>query len=246
MALLITRPSAFLPLLSPDDEVPRYSEIGTTTVEASKNYYPTVFTRDTARGERIQTRDPVLDSMKSQNVEAVSQFLGQNLPISYSPSFLMQFVFGKDCFCFCARDGSRASKAAMQTDNGIIGVVAGKILRSALDREVCTGHVMILAVATEWRRFGVGCELLKVGNLVHCRSKANEHQKLELAFHNVSSPAAVASITAPRLKSIFLHVASTNTGAIQFYEKGGYAFEKSEFGYYGRKADGIVMRKCVA
>ncbi|KAJ8101350.1 hypothetical protein POJ06DRAFT_251258 [Lipomyces tetrasporus] len=231
MALLITRPSAFLPLLSPDDEVPRYSEIGTTTVEASKNYYPTVFTRDTARGERIQTRDPVLDSMKSQNVEAVSQFLGQNLPISYSPSFLMQFVFGKDCFCFCARDGSRASKAAMQTDNGIIGVVAGKILRSALDREVCTGHVMILAVATEWRRFGVGCELLK---------------KLELAFHNVSSPAAVASITAPRLKSIFLHVASTNTGAIQFYEKGGYAFEKSEFGYYGRKADGIVMRKCVA
>ncbi|KAK9323396.1 hypothetical protein V1517DRAFT_320640 [Lipomyces orientalis] len=231
MALLITRPSAFLPLLSPDDEVPRYSEIGTTTVEASKNYYPTIFTRDTARGVRKRTRDPVLDSMRSQNVEAVSQFLGQNLPIPYSPSFLMQFVFGKDCFCFCAREGSRASEPALHVDNGIIGVVAGKILRSALDRQVCTGHVMILAVATEWRRFGVGCELLK---------------KLELAFHNVSSPATVASTTAPRLKSIFLHVASTNTEAIQFYEKGGYAFEKSECGYYGRKADGIVMRKYFA
>ncbi|KAK9495972.1 hypothetical protein V1508DRAFT_104492 [Lipomyces doorenjongii] len=221
MALLITRPSTFLPLLSADGEDPRYGEIVTT-----KDYYPSRFSPDIARAERVLTRYPALDTMKSQNLEAVSRFLGQNLPISYSPSFLMQFIVGKDCFCFCAWDLSRESGLRKHGDNGIVGVVAGKILRSALNRDVCTGHVMILAVASEWRRFGVGCGLLS---------------KLELAFHNVTC----SSITAPRLKSIFLHVASTNSGAIQFYEKGGYTYEKSECGYYGRKVDGIVMRKNV-
>ncbi|KAK9313520.1 hypothetical protein V1524DRAFT_189436 [Lipomyces starkeyi] len=225
MALLITRPSTFLPLLTADGEDPRYDEIVTTTVKTSKDYY-TRFSPEIARAERVLTRYPALDTMKSQNLEAVSRFLSQNLPISYSPSFLMQFIVGKDCFCFCARDLSREPGLRKYDDNGIVGVVAGKILRSALNREVCTGHVMILAVATEWRRFGVGWELLR---------------KLELAFNNVTS----SSITAPRLKSIFLHVASTNSGAIQFYEKGGYAYEKSECGYYGRKVDGIVMRKYV-
>ncbi|KAK9359751.1 hypothetical protein V1504DRAFT_434498 [Lipomyces starkeyi] len=225
MALLITRPSTFLPLLTADGENPRYGEIVTTTVKASKDYYPR-FSPEIARAERVLTRYPALDTMKSQNLEAVSRFLSQNLPIAYSSSFLMQFIVGKDCFCFCARDLSREPGLRKYDDNGIVGVVAGKILRSALNREVCTGHVMILAVATEWRRFGVGWELLR---------------KLELAFNNVTS----SSITAPRLKSIFLHVASTNSGAIQFYEKGGYAYEKSECGYYGRKVDGIVMRKYV-
>ncbi|KAK9330128.1 hypothetical protein V1520DRAFT_138566 [Lipomyces starkeyi] len=226
MALLITRPSTFLPLLTADGEDPRYGEIATTTVKASKDYYPSRFSPEIARTERVLTRYPALGTMKSQNLDAVSRFLSQNLPISYSPSFLMQFIVGKDCFCFCARDLSREPGLGKYDDNGIVGVVAGKILRSALNREVCTGHVMILAVATEWRRFGVGWELLR---------------KLELAFNNVTS----SSITAPRLKSIFLHVASTNSGAIQFYEKGGYAYEKSECGYYGRKVDGIVMRKYV-
>ncbi|KAK9374874.1 uncharacterized protein V1513DRAFT_399778 [Lipomyces chichibuensis] len=227
MALLITRPSTFLPLILAEGEDSRYGEIVTTTVKASKDYYPSRFSPDIARStERVLTRYPALDTMKSQNLEAVSRFLSQNLPVSYSPSFLMQFIVGKDCFCFCARDLSRESELRKHDDKGIVGVVAGKVLRSALNREVCTGHVMMLAVATEWRRFGVGWELLR---------------KLELAFNNVSS----SSITAPRLKSIFLQVASTNSGAIQFYEKGGYAYEKSECGYYGNKVDGIVMRKYV-
>ncbi|KAK9236878.1 acyl-CoA N-acyltransferase [Lipomyces kononenkoae] len=222
MALLITRPSTYLPLLiNMENDDHRYDQTSVAAIDDSKGYYQSTFPADIALAEGLLTRCPTLESMKSQNVDDVSRFLNQNLPVSYSPSFLMQFIVGKDCFCYFARDLSRASRTKPD-DSAIVGVVAGKILRSALNRDVCTGNVMILAVASEWRRFGVGWELLR---------------KLELAFHQVAS----SSITS--LKSIFLHVASTNTGAIRFYEKGGYAYEKSESGYYGRRADGIVMRK---
>ncbi|KAK9367663.1 acyl-CoA N-acyltransferase [Lipomyces kononenkoae] len=222
MALVISRQSTALPLTSGKNDGHQFGQtVAAATEGPTEHYYSSRFSPEIVSAESVLTRSPTVESMKSQNVDAVSRFLSQNLPVSYSSSFMMQFIVSKDCFCYFARDESRA-RLATPDDRAIVGVIAGKILRGALNRDVCTGNVMILAVATEWRRFGVGWELLT---------------KLEHAFHKVAS----SSITS--LKSIFLHVASTNTGAIRFYEKGGYAYEKSECGYYGNRTDGIVMRK---
>ncbi|KAK9468369.1 acyl-CoA N-acyltransferase [Lipomyces arxii] len=198
MAIVITQQPAFLPLLPIDDSI--------IVTDSYQSYL-----------ERANSLD--LSLLKSKDIESAKKLLRETLAVGYSTTFLNQFIYNKDSFCFCVRDTIR---------NAVIGVIGGKISRSVMDSTVCTGHLMILAVSTTWRRFGLGQQLLN---------------KLEGAFCDGSVTASFNRRT--QLRSIYLQTEIANTNAIRFYENNGFSYEKLERGYYGSGKDGVVMRKHV-
>ncbi|KAK7207611.1 ribosomal protein-alanine acetyltransferase RimI-like protein [Myxozyma melibiosi] len=164
--------------------------------------------------EEIEQRSRVLririDSFCTRDLDAVRQFLSNNLPLTYSNSFLLQFITARESRMLIARHAS--------TD-AIVGIVGGRFVHSLADRRICHGHIMILAVAEQCRRSGVGRILL---------------QKLESKLRSSASAT---------VKTSFLEVSHTNAAAIKFYQNEGYSIEKREKGYYNGKVDALIMRK---
>lgn len=81
-----------------------------------------------------------------------------------------------------------------------------------------TGHVVVLGVAPEWRRRGIGRELMR---------------RLEHGFRR-------------RGVTLFhLEVRTTNDGARRLYEGLGYSVAGRRLGYYSNGDDGFLMIKSV-
>ncbi|KAK9463634.1 acyl-CoA N-acyltransferase [Lipomyces oligophaga] len=154
-------------------------------------------------------RDLRLERLYTRDLVHVRAFLDRVLPVHYSASFLLHFITANDSHLLTVRDGCSGT---------ILGVVAGRLSRSALDANAVTGHVMILAVDEHSRRLGIGTFLMR---------------QLEFVFRSARSS----------LQALILQVESSNVPALTFYSSLGFHPERHLSGYYQQSGDGLLMRK---
>jgi ribosomal protein S18 acetylase RimI-like enzyme len=140
----------------------------------------------------------------------------------------MRFADAEECCALdqrCFRDGeaydlqtfrdllswdSVLAYKALSADSRMTGFVVGVV---EVDR---TGHVVVLAVAPEWRRRGVATALM---------------DDLETAFR-------ARGVTISHLE-----VRTTNAGAQQLYHRLGYCIAGRKLAYYTNGDDGFLMVK---
>ncbi|KAK9476201.1 acyl-CoA N-acyltransferase [Lipomyces japonicus] len=189
------------------------------------NFLPLLpLSKENKGGNGTEYSKIMLRSMKSTDIDLIQEFLKSNFPITYSSSFWLQFIFAKGHYCQCAID---------LPSRQIIAVVAGNVMPGlANPAGKWTGQVMVLAVHHGHRREGLGCRLLRrLESEFCCHIVREQSRQNNGSSHNINN------------NTIFLTVASKNTGAISFYQSQGYEFEKLATSYYGRLNHGQVMSK---
>ncbi|KAK9448163.1 acyl-CoA N-acyltransferase [Limtongia smithiae] len=164
-------------------------------------------------------RAPQLTSCPSRDVPALRSFLAHNLPVSYTESFLLQLVCARDAYIIVARD----PPAAAGSGSTMVGVIAGKLARSANNRARAQGQVMLLAVAEQHRGRGLAQRLLAA---------------LESALRGAATLSDPVVLT-----SLVLQVAADNARALAFYHKNGFTDERCLVRYYRDAGDAMLMRK---
>lgn len=91
--------------------------------------------------------DLVFKRLKFADAEAIAHFASQNLPVSYSIGFFLQFVYNRDCLCLYV--------TTKQDPDTVLGTIAGQVGSDG------RAQVHVLAVAPTARRNGLGTILMK-------------------------------------------------------------------------------------
>jgi ribosomal-protein-alanine N-acetyltransferase len=133
----------------------------------------------------------------------------------------VEAMYALDVVCFerVFRYSRRAMKAFAEAEGAVVVVAeaAGEMAGFAIAQvEGNVGYVVTINVAPEWRRAGLGVELM---------------ERME---QGVLGGGAVA---------MELHVFVGNEGAVRFYERLGYARVGLVEGFYAGGMDGWVYRK---
>lgn len=120
---------------------------------------------------------------------------------------------------------------AEDTEGKIIGCGTAKVVRRDLSDSVeRDGHVLTLAVDPNWRRRGIGRDILEVfiKYLVVANLKA-----LVLQIRTICARLSKQKGQTIVLKSVVLQANARNLPALKFYEGCGYQRQALKAGYYG-------------
>ena len=121
---------------------------------------------------------------------------------TYDRETFRELLSHRDALCF----------KTVAVDSIMVGFIIGMVER---DR---TGHVVVLGVAPEWRRQGVGRSLMR---------------RVESAFRERG------------VQLIHLEVRTTNAGARALYERLGFTVAGRRLAYYTNGDDGYLMIKAL-
>jgi ribosomal protein S18 acetylase RimI-like enzyme len=140
---------------------------------------------------------------------------------SFAKSFYLQFLYDSAATCVIAED----------TEGNIIGCGTAKVVwRDLFDTIERDGHILTLAVDPNWRRRGIGRDILEVWTSL---TEDANLKALVLQLRTVCARLSKQKGQSIMLKSVVLQANARNLPALKFYEGCGYQRQALKAGYYG-------------